>query len=45
MGEENRTDMKGPLLKNDYEEPRCPMNMHPEINPISVGRIIEKLDS
>ena len=33
------------LSKNDYEEPRCLLNMHPEINPIPVGRIIDKLDS
>lgn len=33
------------LSKDDYDEPRCPLNMHPEITPIPVGRIIEKLDS
>ena len=33
------------LSKNDYEEPRCLLNMHPEINPIPVERIIDKLDS
>ncbi len=33
------------LSKNDYEEPRCLLDMHPEITPIPVGRIIEKLDS
>lgn len=33
------------LSKNDYEEPVCPLNMHPNITPISVGRIIDKLDS
>ena len=32
------------LSKDDYEEPRCPLNMHPEVTPIPVGRIIEKLD-
>ena len=37
--------MKELLSKDDYEEPRCPLNMHPEITPIPVGRIIEKLDS
>lgn len=33
------------LSKDDYEEPCCPLNMHPEVTPIPVGRIIEKLDS
>ena len=33
------------LSKNDYEEPRCLLNMHPEITPIPVGRVIDKLDS
>ena len=33
------------LSKDDYEEPRCLLDMHPEVTPIPVGRIIEKLDS
>ncbi len=33
------------LSKNDYEEPRCLLNMHPEVDPIPVRRIMEKLDS
>lgn len=33
------------LSKEDYEEPRCLLNMHPEVKPIPVGRVIEKLDS
>ena len=33
------------LSKDDYEEPCCPLNMHPEVTPIPVGRIMEKLDS
>ena len=33
------------LSKDDYEEPRCLLNMHPKVTPISVGRMIEKLDS
>ena len=37
--------MKELLSKDDYEEPRCPLNMHPEVTPIPVGRIMEKLDS
>lgn len=32
------------LSKNDYEEPRCLLNMHPETVRIPVGRMIEKLD-
>ena len=37
--------MDGILSKDDYEEPRCLLNMHPEVTPIPVGRIIDKLDS
>lgn len=33
------------LSKEDYTEPQCPLCMNPEIKPIPVGRIIEKLDS
>lgn len=33
------------LTKDDYKEPRCPLNMHPEVTPIPIGRIIEKLGS
>ena len=33
------------LSKDDYEEPMCLLNMHPEINPIPIDRIIKKLDS
>ncbi|MCQ2451111.1 MAG: tetratricopeptide repeat protein [Clostridia bacterium] len=33
------------LSKDDYEEPKCLLNMHPEVTPIPLGRIIEKLDS
>lgn len=32
------------LKKADYEEPCCPLNLHPETVRIPVGRIIEKLD-
>ena len=32
------------LKKDDYEEPRCLLNMHPEVTRINVGRVIEKLD-
>lgn len=32
------------LSKKDYEEPVCLLNMHPEVKPIPVGRIISKLD-
>lgn len=37
--------MNGFLPKEDYEEPKCLLNMHPEITPIPIGRIIGKLDS
>lgn len=37
--------MRDFLSKDDYEEPVCPLNMHPEVTPIPVGRIIGKLDS
>lgn len=37
--------MSDTLSKNDYEEPMCLLNMHPEVTPIPVGRIIEKLDA
>lgn len=37
--------MKEYLSKDDYEEPKCLLNMHPEVTPIPVGRIMEKLDS
>lgn len=33
------------LSKDDYEEPRCLLNMHPEVTPVPVGRMIDKLDS
>ena len=33
------------LSKDDYEEPRCPLNMHPEVTPVPIGRIMDKLDS
>lgn len=32
------------LKKDDYEEPRCLLDLHPEITRINVGRMIEKLD-
>ena len=33
------------LPKDDYEEPDCLLDMQPEVTPIPVGRIIDKLDS
>lgn len=33
------------LSKEDYEEPKCLLNMHPEYKPIQVVRVFEKLDS
>lgn len=32
------------LLKEDYEEPCCPLKMNRDVNPISIRRVIEKLD-
>lgn len=32
------------LKREDYEEPRCLLNMHPEIIRIPTGRVIEKVD-
>lgn len=37
--------MNDSLQRNDYEEPRCLLNMHPEITTVPVRRIIDKLDS
>lgn len=37
--------MNNILTKDDYEEPRCLLNMHPEVTPIPVRRIIDKLDA
>lgn len=36
--------MQNYLSNEDYEEPRCPLNMHPEVTPIPVGRILDRLD-
>ncbi len=36
--------MRDFLKKTDYEEPCCPLNMHPDTVKIPIGRIIEKLD-
>ncbi|MBQ3356805.1 MAG: tetratricopeptide repeat protein [Oscillospiraceae bacterium] len=33
-----------PLAKEDYTEPCCPMNMHPEVTPIPIRRVLSKLD-
>lgn len=37
--------MNDHLSKGDYEEPRCLLDMHPEVTPVPVRRIIDKLDS
>ena len=37
--------MNDSLSKTDYEEPQCLLNMHPEVTPIPVSRIIGKLDT
>ena len=36
------TTMRELLLKEDYEEPQCLLNMHPEVSSIPIGRVIEK---
>lgn len=33
-----------PLKKEDYTEPCCPLDMHPEVTPIPIRRILSKLD-
>ena len=33
------------LNRADYDEPRCLLNMHPEITRIPIGRILDRLDS
>ncbi len=33
------------LSKGDYEEQRCLLNMHPEVSPVPVRRIMDKLDA
>ncbi|MDO4939952.1 MAG: tetratricopeptide repeat protein [Lachnospiraceae bacterium] len=33
------------ISKNDYEEPRCLLDMHPECHPIPMDRVIDRLDS
>lgn len=32
------------LKKEDYEEPQCLLDMHPEVTPIPIRRFMEKLD-
>lgn len=36
--------MNSYLKKEDYEEPRCPLNMKCDVPSVPVGRVIEKLD-
>lgn len=33
-----------PLSKEDYSEPCCPLDLHPEVTPIPIRRILDKLD-
>lgn len=33
-----------PLAKEDYSEPCCPLDLHPEVTPIPIRRVLEKLD-
>lgn len=37
--------MPDAVKKEDYEEPRCPLDMHPEVDPIPLRRMTEKLDA
>lgn len=37
--------MNETITKKDYEEPLCPLDMHPEVTPVPIGRIMDKLDS
>lgn len=32
------------LAKEDYTEPCCPLDLHPEVTPIPIRRVLEKLD-
>lgn len=45
VGEKRISAMTDYLSKEDYEEPMCLLNMHPEVTSIPIGRIIDKLDS
>lgn len=38
----DRTDR--PLAKEDYTEPCCPLELHPEVTPIPIRRVLSKLD-
>lgn len=40
----DNNQLHGPLKKEDYIEPCCPLDLHPEITPIPIRRILEKLD-
>jgi len=33
-----------PLTKEDYSEPCCPLDLHPEVTPIPIRRVLAKLD-
>ena len=40
----DNNQMHAPLKKEDYTEPCCPLDLHPEITPIPIRRILAKLD-
>lgn len=39
-----QTEKPAGLAKEDYTEPCCPLDLHPEVTPIPIRRVIEKLD-
>lgn len=41
----DNNQLHGPLKKEDYTEPCCPLDMHPEVTPIPIRRVLDKLDS
>ena len=40
----DNNQMHAPLKKEDYTEPCCPLDLHPEVTPIPIRRILAKLD-
>lgn len=40
----DNNQLHGPLKKEDYTEPCCPLDMHPEVAPIPIRRVLDKLD-
>lgn len=40
----DNNQMHAPLKKEDYTEPCCPLDLHPEVTPIPIRRILARLD-